>query len=357
MSASPFAFTLAKSADPGKRAAKKIVGKRDGSRETFAYDRVQHWLFRPAEIGNPDRLAAFLRQLAARPDLMLVMGAPRQGLDLSQPQLRRWADPDPTRNTLVDVPRAWVAIDVDGYRVPDGWGLAERLADAAAAIRDDALGDGFAGAACVAAATASTGLVGADTAKCRLFFSLNRPHPIADLYRWARGAQIAGLPVDPSVMQAGQPIYTARPLFAGALTGPVPPALRAIALPGRGDGIALDLNRYDAPAAEAERRTLASEHACGGDWRRLLADALGGSASFFAPLTCALGLAARTGAAEAEIIAFAQQLLAERADPSRLRQYGPRWCAATIRRFRDRDRAVEDDIGRLRTRIFGEHAG
>ena len=45
-------------------------------------------------------------------------------------------------------------------------------------------------------------------------------HPIADLHRWARGAQLAGLPVDPAVLQAGQPIYTARPIFRGSAPRP-----------------------------------------------------------------------------------------------------------------------------------------
>ena len=298
-------------------------------------------------------MAALLQRLAARQDVMLVMGEPKPGLDLARAHARRWADCDPVRNTLVAVERAWLPIDVDGYAVPAPFGRAEHLADAAAAIRDDALGEEFAGVACVVAATSSTGLAGEETAKLRLFFLLDRAHPIADLHRWGRGAQIAGLPVDPAVLQAGQPIYTARPLFRGRLKDPVPPALCAFVLPGDGDRVALDVHRYDAPAAEtsagragpaALRRRLAA----------VLADTLGGPASFFQPLTQALGMAARTDEDEDEIIGWTLWLIGERADPARHRQYGPQWCHQTLQQFRQRDGQATAGIAALRAQIFRE---
>ena len=43
--ANGYAFTLCKAADPGKLAAKRIVGKDDGSFEKFDYDRVNTWKF------------------------------------------------------------------------------------------------------------------------------------------------------------------------------------------------------------------------------------------------------------------------------------------------------------------------
>jgi hypothetical protein len=352
-----FAFTVLKVADRGKRATKRIVGKSDGSREVFAYDRVSRWRIYPREIAGLDRMAAFLGTLATRPDLMIVMGAPRDGVNLSQPMLRRWANPEPTKNTLTDCPRGWLAIDVDGYGVPEPFGLAEHLADAAACVRDDALGEEFCDVACIVTASASTGLAGEDTVKCRLFFALDRPWPIATLHGWARGAQIAGLPVDPAVMQAGQPIYTSRPIFDGALRDPVPAAKRAFILPGAKNAVSLDVDRYAAAASEAERKIRIVEHVCCDDWRQLLETTLGRRGlSFFMPLTRALSRAARTFESEAAIIGWIQDIVARRADLPRQRQYGPQWCAATLRNFRQRDRIVMGDIATLRVSVFGEHS-
>src|SRR5262245_59173945 len=151
MSDPHFAFTVLKVADRGKYAAKRITGRSDGSRDVLAYDHVRKWRFHPRNVAGLEHMAAFLGSLATRPDLMVVMGAPRPGLDLARPQLRRWADLNPVGNTLIDVPRSWVAIDVDDYGVPEPFGLADHLADAAAFVRDDALGEEFCDVACIAA--------------------------------------------------------------------------------------------------------------------------------------------------------------------------------------------------------------
>ncbi len=104
-----FDFTLCKVADQGRSAAKRIVGRSDGSYETFSYDRVARWFYAPKLVSGPAGMARLLAALATRPDVMLVMGGVRPGLDLSKPQLRRWADPVTEKNTLVDLPRGWLA--------------------------------------------------------------------------------------------------------------------------------------------------------------------------------------------------------------------------------------------------------
>ena len=119
-----YAFTLCKVADYGRLASKRIVGKTDGSYEKFDYDHVTRWFFAPKTVSGNTGMAALLAKLAKRRDIMLVMGSPRPGLDLSRPQFRRWADTRKTENTLVAADRAWLAIDVDGYGVPAPWGLA-----------------------------------------------------------------------------------------------------------------------------------------------------------------------------------------------------------------------------------------
>ena len=93
---------------------------------------------------------------------------------------------------------------------------------------------------------------------------------------------------------------------------------------------------------------------CGGDWRKLLTETLGGPTSFFEPLTQALGLAARSSASQAEIVFFVEGMLAERADRGRQRQYGQRWVLSTLKRFRRRDRQLAGDVVRLHAEIFGD---
>ena len=82
-----------------------------------------------------------------------------------------------------------------------------------------------------------------------------------------------GLPVDPAVFQAGQPIYTARPRFEGAIADPVPEHLVAFVLPaaaGCGDRVTLDVHRYDRRMREIEAHVGRVASGCGGDWRKLL---------------------------------------------------------------------------------------
>ena len=236
-----------------------------------------------------------------------------------------WTDISASRPTLTDVERWWLPIDVDGYGVPAPWGLASHLKDAARCVRDDALGEEFCDVRSVVTATSMTGLVGEESARLRLFFLLDRPHLIAALERWAKGAQLVGLPVDPMVVRVGQPIFTSRPRFEGALAGrdPVPRELWAFELPGSSERVVLDVHKHDRRAAEIAHHVARVSARCGPDWRRLLTETLGGPTSFCAPLSQALGVAARSSDSEAEIVGFASDLVAERADLGRLRQYGP----------------------------------
>ena len=65
--------------------------------------------------------------------------------------------------------------------------------------------------------------------------------------------------------------------------------------------------------------------------------AVGGPDGFFAPLTRALGVAARDLSDENEVIAFARALVIARADPVRVAHYSEDWMRATLRRFKAAD--------------------
>ena len=252
-----FSFTIATVAEPGLAATKRIVRLSDGRLEKSDYDRVALWRFQPMAAASVAIMAEVLRDLAGRADRMILMGRPRPGLLLDRPQLRRWAAADPSTNTLEAVDRQWLPIDIDDVAVPSPLGRGDRLDDAARYVRDTVLPPEFHGIAAAATATSSSGLKGDTLARLRLFFALDRPLSLDVLRLWARGARAAGLPVDPAVIQAGQPIYTARPLFRG-IADPVPPRLRAFGLEGsRGDRVSLVADRYEAAPSRTDQAATA----------------------------------------------------------------------------------------------------
>ena len=108
-----FAFTICKTAEPGKIAVKRITPTR-----TIQYDKVSWWRFEPAIENSLEAMAERLRALALKPRRMIVMGAPLPGLDLSHPHRRLWAEP---RRATLDAPvRSWLPIDLDDVVVPKG---------------------------------------------------------------------------------------------------------------------------------------------------------------------------------------------------------------------------------------------
>jgi len=267
---------------------------------------------------------------------MIVRGEPLPHIDLSKPQLRRSNSSKPETNTLKDVPRSWLAVDVDDCHVPEPLGLATRIVEAGRHVRA-LLPAEFHDAACVVSASASTGLAGPARARLRLWFLLDRPIACADLHRWARGARAAGHPVDPQVCLPAQPIYTARPLFEG-MTDPLPPALSATLLDGSLDRISLKLDRFEKELVAIERSTLRANPASGGgDWRDYLEQTLGGAHGFFEPLKRGIGLATRYGASVEEVHRIVSDLLSKRADLDRQRSYGRTWISRAMTKFRAQD--------------------
>ncbi len=336
-----YAFTICAVAERGRTAAKTIRRRSDGTLRKREYDNVTFWNLIPLtpESSNANlrkvaryaageagerantAMAVILRTLAGVNDVMIVMGAPRAGYSSKMSSRRLWASALLTEpNTLFAVPRAWLAIDADDVEVPHGYGDGDRLAEAGTYIRDSRLPPEFAGVECVVAASASSGLMGPALARFRLFFLLDQPFELARLRSWGLAAQRADLPIDPSILQPGQPIYTSRPIFE-SMDDPVPETQWAFVLPGVTERVSLVAERYDAISAMIERKVNAAAAVCGDDWRRLLEATLGGPTGFFAPLSKALGVAARSADSDAEIAAAIGVLLAERADFGRQGRY------------------------------------
>ena len=150
---SGYEFTLMQSAEAGATAAKTATRAADGAISWKPYDNVMRWWMQPCTAAGNEEMSRKLRFFSARPELMIVAGAPIPGLDLSKPQLRRSNNSDPATNTLMNTPRSWVALDLDDVEVPEPLGAASRLPEAAEFIRDTLLPPEFHGVEMVVAAT------------------------------------------------------------------------------------------------------------------------------------------------------------------------------------------------------------
>jgi hypothetical protein len=330
-----FAFTIA-SARNGV-AAKTISWHPENGISKSDYGFNFDWHYELAEAHSLEEMVVQLKQFARRRDRMIVMGQPVAGLDLTRWHPRWWARPDATENTLMVTARWWVPVDVDSVLVPAPLGRADRLLDAGKYVRDTLLPEEFHGVRGVVAPSASTGLTSVDVARLRLFFMIDRPIPLEDLRRWARGAQVAGLPVDAAVVQPGQPIYVARPEFVG-MVDPIMPSQYAQIIDGpNGDRVSLGVSRYDEVLVRVESVVREATDRAGTDWRSLADQIVGTDAGFCAPLTRVLGLAARGSDTEDAIADHLVALLRERADRGRQQAYDRRWLLSGVRRFRRQD--------------------
>ena len=343
-----FNFTVCAVAEPGKLAVKTISLTPENKR---SYDKVTYWRFRPENYDSCAALRVRLINLMQLPYLMIVRGQPRDDLDLGKVHVRRWAGAD---RTLVSVDRAWLAIDLDGVEVPSPYGDADQLGQAAEYIRDRLLPGEFADVQMIACATASTGLVGSTTARLRLFVPLDRPIPDNRLALWAKALRAkTGLPVDPAIYQAGQPIYTGRPQFIDGAVDPVPIDQRVIFLDGLLDRVSLNLHICEDMASDNQE--ISGSFGTGeasNDWREILLANVAGPNGFYQPLIRGLGAAAQSGETDKAIIDFVVSLLEEKADQGRKNHYSPAWIAAGLKDFRRRDTERSQRIDALRSRIL-----
>lgn len=167
-------------------------------------------------------LYSLLRDLLKAPRCCIVRGEP---IDPARgAHVRRLLHRCPETGdapTLREVPRRWVAVDVDGLPLPAGLDPSD-LAACARVVRS-ALPHAFRDAAAIVGATASHGMK--PGARLRWWAWLSRPTTGAELENW-----FAGCPVDFCTFRPVQPTYTAAPLFAPDMVDPVPERLAL--LPG-----------------------------------------------------------------------------------------------------------------------------
>lgn len=228
----------------------RILAKRwrpDGTCEQ--YDRARTVNLHARSVADLAALADVLRDLLTQPRKCIVRGEP---IDPARTMgVRRLVHPDPDTGeapTLREVPRRWVALDLDSVPVPAGTDLRDLAACARAVV--PRLPRAFRDVSCIVNATASHGIK--PGARLRLWYWLSRPTTGAELVEWFKASR-----VDPVTFRAAQPIYTAAPLFLGC-ADPLPERLALV--PGAGAVVAVP-----APAMLRPVRTPPAPFA--GPWR------------------------------------------------------------------------------------------
>lgn len=199
----------------------------------------------PHPVADLPALHRLLIRLGDRRDCAIVRGEPFEAGGATRVRRLLYTDRKTgDAPTLRDVPRRWLALDVDSLPAPEALDLRDLAACGREALA--ALPAAFLGAGCIVQATASHTIK--PGLRLRLWCWLTRPVMGAELKRW-----LHDLPVDRSVFGAVQPIYTAAPVFMGRpdplparlvlLPGGevVPPAAEALAPPARRAAAPLDV--------------------------------------------------------------------------------------------------------------------
>lgn len=217
MSAPADSLTVLRS--PWLRLAKRL--RADGG--TDGYDRAKHLDAFTVPVADLVGIEALLRRLLSRPDCCIIRGelmhGPRaEGIRRLLYTCKKTGE----LPTFRDVPRSWLALDLDGVPLPADVPATDLARCGAVALA--ALPAAFHGAACIVQASAShdrsPGL------RLRVWVWLSRPTWGAELKRW-----LANRPCDRSVFGAVQPVYTAAPALAPGVADPMPNRLQV--LPGR----------------------------------------------------------------------------------------------------------------------------
>lgn len=212
---SPNGVTILRS--PHRRLAKTVAS----GVVAESYDRARLFDLAPRAVVGLDGMELLLHELLHRTDCAIARGAPADAGGMRRARRLLHADPKVGQPaTILDVPRAWVALDLDGLPLPQAVSPLDLPACAAAVL--PLLPQAFHGAACIVQATASHGIK--PGARLRLWYWLSRPLTGIECRRWLRCA-----PVDRSVLGASQIIYTAAPLI---LNGADPIARRLARLQG-----------------------------------------------------------------------------------------------------------------------------
>ncbi len=230
------------------RLAKLITpGKIIPFGDTRTYDA---WTFPIADL---EALRALLDRLILAPRCCAVRGELIEGTRARG--IRRLLHMDRETGempTLRDVPRRWLALDMEGVARPDTLPAGDIAGCARIAIAR--LPEAFHDAACIAQATAGHGLK--PGIRMRLWYWLSRPTEGTELKLWLKGS-----PADPSIFGAVQPIFTAGPVFAAGMTDHLP--VRLVTIDGHSE-VAVPAPEALAPPPRPEPKPLPDANSLAG---------------------------------------------------------------------------------------------
>lgn len=189
------------------------------------YDNARTVTLHPWPVANLAALRDVLREMLAAPRCCILRGEPVTGAKMERVRRLLHADPETgDAPTLREVPRRWVAVDLDSVPLPEGTDPRD-LAACARAVRRF-LPHAFRDAAGIVQATAGHGIK--PGARVRWWAWLSRPVTGAELLEWFKGC-----PVDAATFRTAQPIFTAAPMFATGTVDHLPERLALV--PGARD--------------------------------------------------------------------------------------------------------------------------
>jgi hypothetical protein len=303
-------------------------------------------------------IAALLRWLNSKPDIASTHGVTAPGVNSWELNPRWSGEARGSQRTLLDADRASIPIDGDKIPIPAGSDLAagRNIVALADYFRDEILPPSFRGVELVVRASSSTGF-NRDCGSLHAYALLAREVPMPVMYRWLKGAQESGLPVDPRPALPGQLFLSARPQLIG-LGDPVPEDLRVFVLPGLRRTVQIDWREFE-PHLLVREATERRAHSVGSGqgWRSILDNFLGdgeGRLGFFATLSTTLGYAARTPESADEIVSAMHAIVAAHPDlnDERAGKYTPQWLRRELARLRANDAARAARTDEIRRRLF-----
>jgi hypothetical protein len=223
----------------GRLATKRHVRDATGAVVTQGYDRERLWQLEIAEIAHFDALVERLNQGLDEPTMLAVRGAPKVGIDISRPIIRKSNGPDAT---IEDVQQHHLHLDIDCIGAPhlDVVARPEEAQDYALDLIDKAAPE-LAGAACLLSWSSSAGVYDKTRVKLHAWYWLDEPRTCAELKLWGShvNARAGCRLFDLALFQPVQPNYIARPLFEG-MDDPFPGAARAVVIDGRTPNLVID---------------------------------------------------------------------------------------------------------------------
>lgn len=200
----------------GRRATKLW---REGATEPEGYDAGYRYATERHPVASLADLAALLDRLALRPRSLVIRGEPRPGVLESIGARRHHDHAERGPGRYEDVPRRWVAHDLDKIPLGRPYDLRDpsQAREAMERLRR-MLSAEWRRASCYAQLTASAGHGDPSRVSARLWYYLDRPASRAELEAWAAATRA---PVDVSIYRCVQPHYVARPIFVAPLTDPI----------------------------------------------------------------------------------------------------------------------------------------